>query len=120
MSELKGREFKEFFNSLTDEQLELRVLFDTEGREYDYHMASVAAITCEDDIDAYGKELVHIGLHEFVDNEMSAIKISRAFLNLQKQNEILLKAVEALTESDMYFYAEEALEKIEQLNKGEK
>jgi len=42
------------------------------------------------------------------------------FRKIEKENEILLEAIKFLQESDMYPHAEEALEKIEQLNKGEK
>ena len=58
-----AKDLKDFFNSLTDEQLKLKVLFDTEGKSYDYHMAEIGSIYCEDDTEALGP-LVHIGLHE--------------------------------------------------------
>lgn len=55
-----ARDMKEFFNSLTEEQLDLVVLFDTEAKEYDYHMAKIGSIYCEDQLE----EFSHVGLHE--------------------------------------------------------
>ena len=55
-----ARDLKKFINSLTEEQLELPVLFDTCAKKYDYHMARVGAVYCEDELG----ELSHINLQE--------------------------------------------------------
>lgn len=58
---MTGKQLKEFLEGLTEEQLELEVMFDTEGRTFDYHMARIDSVYCED-----RKEvgLEHIGLVE--------------------------------------------------------
>jgi hypothetical protein len=48
---MTGQELKDFFNELTDEQLKLPVLFDTEARTFNYHMALVGAAYCEDEVE---------------------------------------------------------------------
>jgi len=55
-----AKDLKNFLETLTEEQLELPVLFDTCARKFDYHMAKIGAIYCEDELG----ELSHINLQE--------------------------------------------------------
>lgn len=93
--ELTGQDFKEYFNSLSPEHLKLRVMFDTEARNYDYHMAAIEAITCES-IDDVGEHIAHIGLHENIHEEMSAVKTAKVFIELQSQLEQKDKQIKEL------------------------
>lgn len=57
-----AKDLRDFLNSLTEEQLQLPVLFDTEARTFNYHMAEIGQVYCEDQ-EGMG-DLAHIGLHE--------------------------------------------------------
>lgn len=44
-----ARDLKQFFNSLSDDDLELPVYFDTEGRTFDYHCAKIGSASKENE-----------------------------------------------------------------------
>ena len=57
-----GKDLLEFLKTLNEEQLKLPLLFDTEARKFDYHMAVIGSVFCEDQ-EGMG-DLAHIWFHE--------------------------------------------------------
>jgi hypothetical protein len=55
-----GQDLLNFLKGLTEEQLKAEVLFDTEARTFEYHMAKIGRIYYEDTDEC----MIHISLHE--------------------------------------------------------